>query len=564
MTIHRIHHKLLLALAMALSLGFTAIAYFYSQAEAQSIVNEYRRTLHRLTESVVMSIETIMSEDHAEIMPEYARRLKALPGLIDFRVARTDGREAYLDNRTIAAVNQRLGETVFQPRTDPVEAPLVFAPDDAAAGQALRNDEPVMTVPSAAEGNVIRFYDPIPASATCHRCHGTGEKTRGVLVVTTSMAEVERDMLRARLQSLLILTVSLVVTMAATGYLLGRFVSRPIETVTKAMARISGGDFNSRVETASHDELGDMARSFNKMTDDLRRTYSDMLREKEKLSTVIQGAQEAIVVTDAGGGIVLVNGAAEELLGKSEERIRAEGMLSLVDQPERFRALLDSPEQPREPILIDYNGRWLLTSATTIHDEAGQPLGSAALLRDVTLERRLIDELERLSTTDALTGVYNRRRFDAALAAEFVRSRDAGQPLALIMFDADHFKRFNDTYGHDQGDRVLKTLGQVMKGAVRKYDVPCRYGGEEFIVVLPSTEPEGAMVVAERLRRDTEAMSVDGLKVTISLGVACYPQIAAATPEALVAAADAALYRSKEAGRNCSTLATPETITAVS
>lgn len=559
MTIRRIHHKLLIALAIALSLGFTAIAYFYTQAVEQSIVKEYRRTLHRLTESVVMSIETIMSENHAEIMPEYARRLKALPGLIDFRVARVDGREAYQDNKTIEAVNARLGETVFQPRTGSAEALRVFAPDDPVVAPALQGGEAILTsVQSPQHGAVIRFYDSIPGGKACQRCHGAGEAVRGILTVTTSMAEVERDMLRARLQSLLILTASLVLTMAATGYLLGRFVSAPIETMTRAMVRISAGDFDSHVESASRDEIGDMARSFNKMTADLRRTYSDMVREKEKLSTVIQGAQEAVVVTDAAGAVVLVNGAAEELLGKGDARIREEGILNLVEQPERFQAMLDAPDNPREPVLIEYNGRWLLTSVTTIRDEAGLPIGSAALLRDVTLERRLLDELERLSTTDALTNVYNRRHLDATLATELTRSVQAGLPLAVIMFDADHFKQFNDTYGHDQGDRVLKMLGQVMKTAVRKYDVPCRYGGEEFIVVLPSTDAAGAWVVAERLRKDTEAMRVDGLQVTISLGVASYPDLAAATPEALVAAADAALYRSKAGGRNRSTVATTE------
>lgn len=560
MTIRRIHHKLLIAVALALSLGFASIAYFYTRAVEHSIVDEYRRTLHRLTGSVVMSIETIMSENHAEIMPEYSRRLKALPGLIDFRIARHDGSEAYVDNKTIEAVNARLGQTMFEPRAKPGTAQQVFVPGDPTVAPALNGSEAVMTTLQAADGaSLIRFYDPIPTGKACERCHGEGEAVRGVLTVTTSMAETERDMMRARLRSLLILTASLVLTMAVTGYLLGRLVSTPIETVTRAMLRISGGDLDSRVETESRDELGDMARSFNKMTTDLRSTYSEMRREKDKLSTVIQGAQEAVVVTDDMGAVVLVNGAAEEFLGKSEARIRQEGLLDLMDQPERFRALLeDDSGKAREAVPIEYNGRWLLTSVTTIRDDAGRPIGSAALMRDVTLERRLLDELERLSTTDALTGVYNRRHLDAVLKRELDRSRQAGIPLAVVMFDADHFKQFNDTYGHDQGDRVLKMLGQVMRAAMRKYDVPCRYGGEEFIVVLPSTDAAGARIVAERLRRDTEAMNVDGLKVTISLGVACYPDVPAATPEALVLAADGALYRSKEAGRNRTTIAAAE------
>jgi diguanylate cyclase (GGDEF)-like protein/PAS domain S-box-containing protein len=390
----------------------------------------------------------------------------------------------------------------------------------------------------------------------CDNCHEKGPKVRGVLKLVTSMAEVERDMMKARLQSLIVLVSSLLLTMAVTGYVLGRFVAKPIEDITAAMMRVTGGNFEVKVASGREDELGKMAKSFNTMIEDLQRTYLRMKSEQQKLYSVIQGTQEAVVVTDASGAVVLVNDAAETLLGKSVSQISSSGIVNLLDQPERFQAMLDDTDASKEPTLFEYNGRWLLTSATTILDRDKSPIGSAALLRDVTLEQALLKELERLSITDALTDVYNRRHLDATLKLELERSRRTGSPLAVIMFDADHFKKFNDTYGHDQGDRVLKMVGQVMKGAVRPYDVPCRYGGEEFTVVLPGTDPEGAMHVAERLRCDVEQMAVDGLKVTISLGVACFPLIPVNSPEALIEAADAALYRSKESGRNCTTLAT--------
>lgn len=562
MRIHRIRHKLLITLAIALALGFTTIAYFYTRAVEASILSEYQRTLHRLTDSVVMNIETIMKENHAEIMPDFARRLKTLPGVIDFRIARVDGTEAYMDNKTIDAINQRLGESAFPRRPGSVEAPRVFSLDDPGVAEALQGKESVLKKSKETADAVVHFYDPIPHSAKCEGCHGKNGPVRGVLKLTTSMAEAERDMMKARLQSLIVLVISLVLTMAITGYMLGRFVATPIEEITAAMMQVTGGNFEVQVTSRRKDELGRMARSFNKMTSDLRRTYHKMKREQEKLYTVIQGAQEAVVVTDASGKVVLVNDAAEDLLGKDVERISADGILNLIDEPDRFQAMLDDADASKEPTLIEYKGRWLLTSANTIRDNDGSPIGSAALLRDVTLEQALLKELERLSITDALTDVYNRRHLDATLKRELDRSRETGAPLAVIMFDADHFKTFNDTYGHDQGDRVLKMAGQVMKSAVRKYDVPCRYGGEEFTVILPSTAPEGAMLVAERLRQDVEAMDVDGLKVTISLGVACFPMISVESPEALVEAADVALYRAKESGRNRSILATPDMLAA--
>ena len=117
MNIRRIRHKLLITLTIALSLGFATIAYFYTVAVEKSIISDYQRTLHRLTDTVVMNIETIMKENHAEIMPDFARRLKTLPGVIDFRIARIDGTEAYIDNQTIDAVNARLGEATFPRRS---------------------------------------------------------------------------------------------------------------------------------------------------------------------------------------------------------------------------------------------------------------------------------------------------------------------------------------------------------------------------------------------------------------------------------------------------------------
>jgi diguanylate cyclase (GGDEF)-like protein/PAS domain S-box-containing protein len=525
-----------------------------------SIIRDYNRTLHRLTESVVMNIETIMKESHAEIMPDFARRLKTLPGIIDFRIARIDGTEAYLDNKTIDAVNERLGESSFSRRSDSVEAPKVLSLDDPGVAEALKGNEAILVkIEGTAEtGAVVHFYDPILHSAKCKGCHGNEGPVRGVLKLTTSMAEVERDMMKARLQSLIVLVTSLVLTMAVTGYMLGRFIAKPIEEITAAMMQVTGGNFTVQLAAGRQDELGRMARSFNKMTLDLQRTYQKMKHEQDKLYTVIQGTQEAVVVTDASGKVVLVNDAAETLLGKTVECISTGGILNLLDEPDRFQAMLDDTGLSKEPTLFAYKERWLLTSANTILDKDGAPIGSAALLRDVTLEQALLKELERLSITDALTDVYNRRHLDATLKLELNRSRETGSPLAVIMLDADHFKKFNDTYGHDQGDRVLKMTGHAMKEAVRQYDVPCRYGGEEFTIILPATDPDGAMHVAERLRQDIEAMTVDGLKVTISLGIACFPLIAADSPEALIEAADTALYRSKENGRNCSTMATEE------
>ena len=163
--------------------------------------------------------------------------------------------------------------------------------------------------------------------------------------------------------------------------------------------------------------------------------------------------------------------------------------------------------------------------------------------------------LEELATTDGLTGLYNHRHFKGLLEAEVVRSRRLEFPTSLVMFDVDNFKNYNDTHGHPAGDVVLQNVAVLLRSRLRGTDVPCRYGGEEFAVVLLDTGKQMAMAVAEEIRSRIEATPFDGREsqpggaLTVSVGVATFPDDA---PDhaALVQAADEALYAAKRAGRN--------------
>jgi len=165
-------------------------------------------------------------------------------------------------------------------------------------------------------------------------------------------------------------------------------------------------------------------------------------------------------------------------------------------------------------------------------------------------------KLATLSITDGLTGLANRRRFDEVLRTECARGARLKQALAVVMLDVDHFKKFNDHYGHQAGDACLIRVAHALAaGSQRAGDLVARYGGEEFSIVLPNTGDDEARGIGEALRGAIEALGIvhpgaNAGQVTVSVGIAVQPARLAGDPDALMRLADAALYRAKHAGRN--------------
>jgi diguanylate cyclase len=168
--------------------------------------------------------------------------------------------------------------------------------------------------------------------------------------------------------------------------------------------------------------------------------------------------------------------------------------------------------------------------------------------------RRQNERLEQIAITDSLTGIYNRRFFFELADKEVARAKRYGNPMSVVILDADHFKKMNDTYGHLIGDQILMNLAQLCQENIRSLDIIARYGGEEFVILMPEVDCTAAYNSAERLRMlvETTSMVTGGLDVmmTISLGIACWNGENDLDFNALLARADRALYQSKESGRN--------------
>ncbi len=197
-------------------------------------------------------------------------------------------------------------------------------------------------------------------------------------------------------------------------------------------------------------------------------------------------------------------------------------------------------------------------------DFVTKPFDTGELVARVRVQLKmkgLQDELKRsnemlrtLSITDPLTHLHNRRHLMEMVDKEFQRSSRKGAPLSLVILDIDYFKKINDTYGHQEGDRVLTILADIVRRRLRSYDLAARYGGEEFVLLLPETPVQEALSIAERLRLEVQEHvfdgSLQGLVITISLGVATFPSSRVESIDSLFRQADEALYRAKQGGRN--------------
>jgi len=200
---------------------------------------------------------------------------------------------------------------------------------------------------------------------------------------------------------------------------------------------------------------------------------------------------------------------------------------------------------------------YLAVDAGPIHDDEGGLMAVVETLRDNTEQKLAQMALQSLAVRDSLTGLANRRCFDDKLGAEWLHGLREHTPLSLLLVDVDHFKLYNDTYGHQKGDGCLKEVAAVMGDQVfRPTDLAARYGGEEFAVVMPTTDLDGALHVAERIREEVFALALPhGAsstcdRVTLSIGAASVVPSPDQGVDDLISAADAALYRAKHAGRN--------------
>jgi diguanylate cyclase (GGDEF)-like protein len=371
--------------------------------------------------------------------------------------------------------------------------------------------------------------------------------------------------------------------------LVSRSLQRQIDAFLQAARRLGSGDFTVEVPTSGHDEFAALGEEFNKMSRQLEERLQELNQERGRLQDAMrrigetfaanldrEGLLEIVVKTavdgvgaDAGRASVRPNASAplEQVaitgsVDGLEEAVRA-AEAKVLETGEPCEATVDGVAALSHPMRRGDDVHARVSGVVSVARRA-RPFSvaerelfhSLAEQAAVSIENvGLHETVERQAVTDELTGLFNRRRFQEAMATEVERSKRFGQPVGLVLLDLDDFKAVNDTYGHQQGDLVLREVARVLRETSREIDEPARYGGEELAVVLPGTDLEGAYNLAERVRAGIEELALplldgDGnLRVTASFGVATLPGSADDMRD-LVAAADEALYRAKRAGKN--------------
>jgi diguanylate cyclase (GGDEF)-like protein len=354
---------------------------------------------------------------------------------------------------------------------------------------------------------------------------------------------------RNRLLFGLLLSLALV---SFVAYFEGRSIVRTLRGLADAAHAIARGSLGERVPVKGHDEFAVLGTAFNDMAGQLEGRLAELEDERGRLRTAITRFGEALAAThDVEQLLRVIVEAAVEATGALGARLRADdGTVVEMGDPDADGARLELPLTAGR---TEFGSLQLV--AASFDEEQAMTASSLASHAAIALENaRLHQIVERQALVDGLTGIANRRQCEDALSHEIARAQRLATPLTLVLADLDDFKSINDAHGHTVGDDVLREFASVLRATVRESDLAGRWGGEEFLLLLPGSDAEGGGQLADRVRRalaERSFLGKDGtvFDVTCSFGVAQHELDG--DERELFAAADRALYRAKRRGKNC-------------
>lgn len=540
---------IMLAVGVASAAGLAGLWLIYSIEQDASLIEQNERTMQKLSESVIRGLESVMLLGNAGAVDEYAARLKTVRGLSDLRVLRTNGAEAFRDGQTILAVNQRLGANKFH-----VHQPVGTKPGAPPPAQYLTRVISEKSMVSYYETDLngrrlMTMLQPMLNEAVCQGCHGGDHAVRGVLKVSTSLAGLDSAVEVSRAKTLAVVGGALIAILLLTHGLLQAIVVRRVQRVSEAMDAIVSGDFSRRVPDRDRDELGDMARAFNHMAENLLAS-SSMLNEKQDMMTaVLRGAHDGIIIADAKGDVVMANAAAEHLLGKSSRQIYKGGLPAIFDNPLLIQGWRGSLGDVAEE--ITYRQKPLQVYISRIRAPNNADLGVAVLMRDISGERQLRDEVKKLHFTDSQTGLGNARYLDHALAHFWGRAKATGSELGVLIVSIDTLKEASLAHGPKLAEQMIKRGVQALGESLGKGATLARISEDSIAAVLFGPALRQAQAFAAQALERIHESPVEGVQAWASAGIATLSPRSAEGQAVLVDAARQALAQAIEAGGGC-------------
>ncbi len=376
------------------------------------------------------------------------------------------------------------------------------------------------------------------------------ELHRARLAVLTPQATIDSSS-HSTQKRLLFFFLTVLLLVAGVAYVEGWTIVRRLRGLVDASRGLAQGRLEERAPVHGRDEFAELGHAFNDMADQLHERLAELESERERLREVFARFGDALSATHDPDQLlrVVLDATVEATVARGAALIDDRGGLTQVGDLDGGRDRLELPLTAGSSsfgtlVLVgDKFGTEERLTATSLAAHAVVALENARLHRIV----------ERQALVDGLTGLANRRHCEEALKAELSRARRFGTPLTAVLADLDDFKDVNDDFGHATGDVVLREFAAVLRENLRDADIAGRWGGEEFLVLLPGTDAEGGARLAERIRVALEERTILGgdgapVRVTCSAGVATLPP--APDVETLVAWADGALYRAKRAGKN--------------
>jgi diguanylate cyclase (GGDEF)-like protein/PAS domain S-box-containing protein len=346
------------------------------------------------------------------------------------------------------------------------------------------------------------------------------------------------------------------------------FLSKPLDIAElQANLRVAERILQAEADLqAQKRQLQDLNEELISQNEQLQQSYRLVEYANRRFVELFEHVPVACFTVDMEGSIREWNLAAQQLYGYTKEEVLHQPFYAKAFRGANASHIHDILQRVMQGSIVtgieseDYdsegNLHYVLRSVFPIRNPNREVVGAIVSVVDVTYRveyenqlKALNQKLQSLAVTDGLTGLHNHRAFQDYLEEQFQVAMRNKQPLAVILMDVDHFKQYNDTYGHQAGDEVLRQVAQILSAHVREGDFVARYGGEEFVIVLPRTDLESAVAVAERLREAVQSAEWRLRPVTGSFGVACIrPDME--TRQELIEAADQALYQAKKNGRN--------------